>query len=130
MSELSHTDSGPDNYWYGGKVASFEGDHNGNRALFEIIFRPQTFSEVGRSPGDEEIKLSDPKPGHKLVITKLYPSGEPLYEPHIILQRDSPSAVIAEGTTYRMDGTKSTEDYLAYICVKLGEEPRVSTSGQ
>lgn len=112
----------PDNTWFDGQVASWEGSRYGYRAVFEAIVDPSTFREVCNSAGDDElIELFQPKEGDVLALTLLDENDEPGGEP-IVLTSEHPAAILEKGSRFIIDATTSDEPF-AYTCTVYGEKP-------
>lgn len=112
----------PDNSWFDGQVASWEGNRFGYRALFEAIVDPTTFREVCNSAGDDElIELFDPSEHGILSITLLDEGDTPLSDP-MILSEEMPATILPRGSRFILDATASIEPF-AYTCTLYGEKP-------
>jgi len=117
----------PDNTWFEGQVASWEGRRFGYRALLEVIIDPGSFREIVNSAGDDElVELHDPKPGHKLKLTYLDEDGQPRDNaPSVVLDTENPTTIIPHGSRFEMDASASSDSDLAYTCIVYGERPLV-----
>jgi len=112
----------PDNAWFDGQVASWEGSQYGYRAVFEAIVDPSTFREVCNSAGDDElIELFQPKEGDILALTLLDEHDELSGEP-IVLTSENPATILEKGSRFIIDATASHKPF-AYTCTIYGEKP-------
>jgi len=116
----------PDNGWFDGQIASWEGSRFGYRALLEVIGDPKNFKEIVNSAGDDElVELFEPKPGHKLRLTRLQQEGQPVDADPVVLDDGNPTVFIPHGTKFEMDATASTDATLAHTCIVYSEMPLV-----
>jgi hypothetical protein len=112
----------PDNSWFDGQVASWEGNRFGYRALFEAIVDPSTFREICTSAGNYElIELFEPQEDDVLRLTLLDQDDAPNSET-IVLTASNPATIFGGGSRFIIDATASSEPF-AYTCTLYGEKP-------